>query len=210
MEPTQSLNALRPAWVALLITVMLFMVGAWAAAYFRQWPLPATSQEKLTLIANDRIGWTAQAIIFPVCFLAVAIIFGWIAVRLPDGLPRGLAVAATVAGMAALLLWLPITMNRLYLGAQAAALLAGHDPNAPLPVLVNADTFWPYTAVALAGIALMGAALALAGTLPVLGWVVAGLCVAGALAAAFVLHDWPPFMSYLILLILAGGLMRGG
>ena len=42
MEPTQSLNALRPAWVALLITVMLFMVGAWAAAYFRQWPLPAT------------------------------------------------------------------------------------------------------------------------------------------------------------------------
>ena len=87
-------------------------------------------------------------------------------------------------------------------------LLAGHDPNAPLPVLVNADTFWRYTMATLAGIGLMGAALA--GTLPVFGWVVAGLCVAGAIAAAFVLHDWPPFMSYLILLILAAGLTRGG
>lgn len=208
MTPTIALHPLRPAGVALLITVAIFMVGAWAAAYFRQWPLPATSQKKLTLIANDRIGWTAQAIIFPVCFLAVAIVFGWIAQRLPGGWPRGLAVAATVASWAALLLWLPITVNRLYLGAQAASLLAGHDPNAPLPVLVNADTFWPYTVAALAGIGLMGAALS--GMLPMFGWVVAGLCVAGALTAAFVLHDWPPFMSYLILLILAAGLTRGG
>lgn len=210
MEPTNSLHSLRPAGVTLLVTVALFLVGAWVAAYFRQWPLPATPQEKLTLIANDRIGWTAQALIFPVCFLAVAIIFGRIAPRLPGGWPRKLAVAATVASMAALLLWLPITVNRLYLGAQAAALLAGTDPNASLPVLVNADTFWAYTVAALAGIGLMGAALALAGALPVLGWVAAGLCAAGALAAAFVLHDWPPFMSYLILLILAIGLTRSG
>lgn len=208
--PTTTLQPLRPAGVALLIIATLFMVGAWAAAYFRQWPLPATPQEKLSLIANDRIGWTAQAIIFPVCFLAVTIIFGWIAQRLPGGWPRWLAVAATVASVAALLLWLPITMNRLHLGAQAAALLAGHDADAPLPVLINADTFWAYTVAALAGNALMGAALALAGVLPVLGWVVVGLCVSGALTAAFVLHDWPPFMSYLILLILAVGLTRGG
>ena len=91
MTPTIALDPLRPAGVALLITVALFMVGAWAAAYFRQWPLPATSQEKLTLIADDRIGWTAQAIIFPLCFLAVAISFGWIAQRLPAGWPRWLA-----------------------------------------------------------------------------------------------------------------------
>lgn len=208
--PTTAFQPLRPAGVALLLTVALFMVGAWAAAYFRQWPLPATPQEKLSLIANDRIGWTVQAIIFPVCFLAVAIIFGWIAQQLPGGWPRRLAVAATIASVAALLLWLPITMNRLHLGDQAATLLAGHDGNAPLPVLINADTFWAYTVAALAGIALMGAALALAGVLPMLGWVVVGLCVSGALTAAFVLHDWPPFVSYLILLILAIGLTHGG
>lgn len=51
--------AFRTLGFALLITVILFMIGASSAAYFRQWPLPSTSLEKLTLIANDRVGWTA-------------------------------------------------------------------------------------------------------------------------------------------------------
>jgi len=40
--------------------------------------------------------------------------------------------------------------------------------------------------------------------------VVRGLAVAGVVLAAFVMHDWPPFMSYAILLVLAVGLMRSG
>ncbi len=57
----------------------------------------------------------------------------------------------------------------------------------------NAWVFWPHTLCMLAGIGLMGAALALAGALPLLGWVVAGLAVTGALTGLFVMHDWPPF-----------------
>lgn len=90
------------------------------------------------------------------------------AARLPGGWPRGLALAATVARAAARPLWLPISANRLQLAAQAADRIASFDPAAPLPVLINANTFWLYTFAALAGIALMGAALA--GAQPTLGW----------------------------------------
>jgi hypothetical protein len=55
----------RPAGIALLAVVVLFMIGAFSAAYFRKMPLPTDPLEQLTRIADDRIGWTAQAIIFP-------------------------------------------------------------------------------------------------------------------------------------------------
>lgn len=210
MTSTEQLASLRLAGFVLLATGILFMIGASAAAYFRRFPLPTDPLEQLTLIANDRIGWSAQAIIFPICFVAVAVVFGWMAMQLPAGWPRWLAVAATLASVAALLLWLPISANRLQLAAQAAERIASYDPAAPPEVFRNTGTFWPYTFAALAGIGLMGAALALAGVLPTLGWVVAGLTVAGALVGAFVMHDWPPFMSYVILLVMAIGLIRSG
>ena len=202
-------NSLRPFGLALLITIVVFMIGAFSAAYFRL-PLPTTPLEQLQRIANDRLGWTAQAIIFPVSFLAITIIFGQMATKLPAGWPRWVAVAATVLSGVALLLWLTISINRLHLGTQAAELLANHDPNMPLPVIVNINTFWPYTYCALAGIGLMGAALAMADVLPTLGWAVAALSLVAALVGGLVWGDWPPFMSYIILLVLAVGLMRGG
>ena len=210
MTATEQLASLRPAGIALLATGILFMIGASTAAYFRRFPLPSDPLEQLTLIANDRIGWSAQAIIFPSCFVAVAVVFGWLAVQLPAGWPRWLAVAATLVSAAALLLWLPITVDRLQLAARAAEMIASYDPAAPPEVFRNTGTFWPYSFAALAGIGLMGAALALAGVLPTLGWIVAGLAMAGALLGAFVMHDWPPFMSYVILLVLAIGLIRSG
>ena len=210
MTSTEQLISLRPAGFALLAISILFMIGAGAAAYFRRFPLPSDPLEQLTLIANDRLGWSAQAIIFPICFVAVAVVFGWMAMQLPAGWPRWLAVAAALASVAALLLWLPISANRLQLAARAAQMIASYDPAAPPEVFRNTGTFWPYTFTALAGIGLMGAALALAGVLPTLGWVVAGLAVAGALLGAFIMHDWPPFMSYVILLVMAIGLIRSG
>lgn len=162
----------------------------------------------MTLIANDRAGWTAQTIIFPICFVAVAVVFSWITMQLPAGWPRWLAVAAALASVAALLLWLPISINRLQLAGRAAEMIASYDPAAPPEVFRNTGTFWPYTFAALAGIGLMGAALALADVLPTLGRIVTGLVAAGALAGVFVMHDWPPFMSYVILLVMAIGLLR--
>lgn len=209
MNMAETITNLRPYGVAMLITVVVFMVGAFAAAYFRP-PIPTAPLEQLQRIADDRLGWTAQAILFPVSFLAVTIIFAQLSLKLPGTWPRWLAIGATLLSGVAFLLWLAISVNRLHLGAQAAELIASHDPNTPLPVLVNFNTFWPYTYCALAGIGLMGAALALAGVLPTLGWVVAVLTAVSALVAGLVWGDWPPFMSYTILLLLAIGLIRGG
>lgn len=207
METVNQPSNFRPLGIAQLVTVIVFMVGAWSAAYFRQWPLPATPLEQLTAIANDRLGWTVQAIIFPVAFLATAVIFGLITTKLPGGWPRWLAIVATLLFFAGFLLWLPISLGRLQIGAQAAELIRTYDPAAP-PAMVNSVTFWPHTYCILAALAFMGAALALADVLPTAGWVVSGLAVAGVLLAAFVMHDWPPFMSYVILLVLAIGFMR--
>jgi hypothetical protein len=198
----------RQAGIALLATVVIFMIGAWSAAYFRRWPLPADPLEKLTIIANDRLGWTAQAVLFPIAFLATAVIFGGIAARLPGPWPRWLAIGATMLFGAGGLLWLPISIYRLQLGAQAAAMIRTYDPAAPPPVMVNSTFFWPHTICILAAITLMGATLALTGTLPILGWIITALGVLAALIGALVWHDWPPFMSYLILLALAIGLIR--
>ena len=200
----------RTAGIALLAVCILFMIGASVAAHFRRFPIPTDPLEQLTLIANDRAGWTAQAVIFPVCFLAFTIIFGWMAARLPAGSARWLAIAAALAAGAALLLWLPISADRLRLGTHAAEMIAAYDPTAPSEVFRDTGTFWPYTFCALASVALLGAALALAGVLPVLGWIVAALALVGALTGTFVMHDWPPFLSYVILMVLSIGLIRAG
>jgi len=208
MDTIAHLSGLRAAGMALLAVVILFMIGAFSAAYFRTMPLPTEPLEQLTRIADDRIGWTAQAIIFPVAFFATAIIFGMMAAGLPGSGPRWLAIGATLLLAAGFVLWLPISLHRLELGANAAEMLRTFDPSTTVEVGRNTWTFWPHSLCILAAIALMGAALALAGALPLLGWVVAGLAVAGALIGALVMHDWPPFMSYVILLMLSIGLIR--
>lgn len=80
-------------------------------------------------------------------------------------------------------------MDRLQLGAKAAELIHVYDPAAPPEVMVNPGTFWPHTCCILAALALMGTALAVAGVLPILGWVVSGLAVTGLVLGMFVIHD---------------------
>lgn len=209
MDSVNQLPYFRPLGIALLATAIVFMVGASSAAYFRQWPLPATPLEKLTVIANDQVGWTAQAIIFPVVYLATAVLFALIAARLPGSGPRWLAVAATLLFFAGFLCWLVISIDRLQLGAKAAELIRTYDPAAPPEVMVNFSwVFWANTLCILAALALMGTALAVAGVLPTLGWVVMGTAVASAIIGTLIWGDWPPFMSYIIVLILAVGLVR--
>lgn len=70
-----------------MVATIVFMVGAYVADYFRL-PIPTDSLEKLQRIANDRLGWTEQAIIFPVSFLAITIVFGQMTTKLPAGWPR--------------------------------------------------------------------------------------------------------------------------
>ncbi|MCB8943528.1 MAG: hypothetical protein H6658_07215 [Ardenticatenaceae bacterium] len=206
MEINGQLFNFRSLGTALLVATIVFMVGAFAADYFRP-PIPIEPLEKLQRIANDRIGWTAQAIIFPVVYLATAVIFALIAAKLPNA--RGLASAAAFLFAVGFLCWLVISIDRLQLGVKAAELIRTYDPAAPPEVMVNLSwVFWANTLYILAALALMGTALALAAVLPTLGWVVMGTAVASAIIGAFIWGDWPPFMSYIIVLILAVGLIR--
>ena len=210
METSNPLHTFRTAGIALLASAVLFMIGAFSAAYFRKVPIPTDPLEKLTLIANDRVGWTAQAIIFPIALLATGVIFGVIAARLHGPWPRGFGIAATILFAVGALLWLSISVHRLQLGAHAAEMIRTFDPGAPPPVMLNSWEFWPHTLCVLAAIALMGAALALGGVLPTLGWIVMALAVVAAVIGPLVWHDWPPFMSYGILMVLSIGLIRTG
>ncbi|MBP7964606.1 MAG: hypothetical protein KBG20_19200 [Caldilineaceae bacterium] len=198
----------RTTGIWLLTTVIIFLIGAFSAAYFRSWPLPSTPLDQLTVIANDRLGWTAQAVIFPLGFVATAAIFGFMAGRLSAALPRWLGIAATLVFVAGALLWLPISIDRLRLGAQAAEMIRTFDPASPPEVFRNSGTFWPHTLCVLAALGLMGSALALGGVLPTLGWVIAGLGGLGLVAGPLILRDWPPFVSYIFLLVMAIGLIR--
>ena len=215
MPNIRSAELPRTPGIWLLATTILFLIGASSAAYFRRWPLPSGPLDQLTVIANDRLGWTAQAIIFPLAFLATAGIFGFMASRLSAPVPRGLALGATLLFVAGALLWLPISLDRLRLGAQAAELIRTFDPASPPEVFRDSHTFWPHSLAILAAIGLMGTALALDGVLPVLGWVVAGLGwvvaglgVLGLVASPLILRDWPPFVSYIFSLVMAIGLIR--
>lgn len=191
---------------ALLVLVIIFMIGAFAAAYFRKFP-HSSPQESLQLIAHDRTGWMAQAIIFPLMFGGTAVLFLLLAWQLPDGMPHGLGLLAAALFAAGFAFWLPLSIGRIRYWPQAVELLQNYDPNQPVDVNFGGSTFWPHTITVMLAITLMSAALALGGVLPILGWVVAGLTVAGLLVGTLLWHDWPPFLNYLLLLIMAVGLM---
>jgi hypothetical protein len=207
MTVANQIEGWRSLGLALLGVVVVFMIGAFAAAYFRP-PIPTEPLEKLERIANDRTGWTIQAILFPVAYLGTAVVFGLIAARIPDSGSRWPAIGATILITAGLFFWLPISAGRLEVGRNAAEMIRTFNPGSPPEVMLNSWSFWPNTLAVLAAIALMGAALALAGVLPSLGWIVAGLAVLGLIVGPFIMHDWPPFMSYVILLVMAIGLIK--
>lgn len=202
-------NGLRLASVVMLIGSLLFMVAAFTTAYFRRMP-PTDPLEQLQVIGGDPVGWTAQAVLFPITMAVITASFALMAAALPATPAKTVAILAAVLSAIACLLWIPISVARLQLLSAAPALIASFDPNAP-PQVMNGDRrlFWVYTIVTLASMILIGAALALGGALPRMGWIVAGLAALSLVVIApFVMRDWPPFMSYLFTLVLAIGLLR--
>lgn len=199
-------SSIRGLGWALLSSVLLLLFAASIAKFFRY--RPSDPLEQLTLIATDPFGWPTQAILFPIAHLATTIVFGLPAAQLPAGLPRWLGIAAAVLFGIGALLWLPISLDRLRLFREAPELIRLYNPAAPPVVFNDTGIFWPHTFAILAAIGLMGAALALGGLLPTLGWVVVGLVIVGGGAGILLMRDWPPFLSYVILLVLAIGLVR--
>lgn len=207
MDESMTLSTRGIGW-ALLGVVGLFLFAAFITKYFNHFPLPTDPLEQLTLIATDPFGWPAQAILFPLCHVAVTLLFWQVATRLPVGLPRWLGIGAAVLFGIGALLWLPTSLDRLRVFREAPELIRLYNPASPPPIFIDVGVFWPHTVAVLAAIGLMGGALALGGVLPTLGWVIVGLAVFGGGAGILLMRDWPPFLSYVILLVLAIGLIR--
>ncbi len=202
-------NSLRLVGVVMGIGSLLFTVAAFTTAYFRRIP-PTDPLEQLLVIAGDPVGWTAQAILFPIAMAIIAASFALAAAALPATPAKTVAILAAVLSAIACLVWIPISISRLQLLGAAPALIASFDASSP-PQVMSGDRgwFWAYTIVTLVSMILIGAALALGGALPRLGWIVAGLAALSLLVVApFVMRDWPPFMSYLFTLAMAIGLLR--
>ena len=206
MYNAASARDLRYAGQVLCGGAVVFMIGAFSAAYFRGQP-PADTLEKLRLIAGDPIGWTAQAILFPIAMAIVAGAFGLIAARMTPRQAQRIAIASAALSVVACLLWLPISVMRLQLGSASAGMLQTFDARTT-QIALQSFTFWPYTAATLLSLALMGAALALGGVLRRLGRVVAALAALCLCVVAPLWGDWPPFFSYLFTLALSIGLIR--
>jgi len=159
---------------------------------------------RMQAIAANRPGWVMQAILFPVAFSVVAAGFGVAARALPGRASRRLALAASLFGGVSVLLWLPISINRIGMTDRALALAL--DPQAAATADIGGPTFWPYTGAALGSVVLAGLAFGLGGWRRRLATGVSGLAALGAMAT-LVVGDWPPFVTYVLTLVLGIGVL---
>lgn len=92
MDTVTYLPGLRSAGFALLAVVIIFMIPCFFGSLF---PQDAAAPNAAGAVGRDRdycVGWTAQAVIFPVAYLATALIFGYLAAQLPGPWPCWLAI----------------------------------------------------------------------------------------------------------------------
>lgn len=159
---------------------------------------------QLQAIAARPRGWRAQAWGFPLAFTVTSVGFATVAATMPDRRSRTLAVAASAMSFASILLWLPMTAKRLEIGRSIDALVSEEQPPA---IDIGGWSFWPYTFATLGSILAMGCALIVSRIHRRAG-ILAAFASTAALALMRLMHDWPPFLSYLITLAVGFGIAK--
>lgn len=179
----------------LLVTGSLLQLATAALPNFRVFMSPDPSVQ-IEAIARGRQRWNAQAVGFPAAFAIVSAGMAVSTSAMADRPARTSARVAAAMSAAATCLWLPIAVRRLQLG-RAIDRLAAERPTPRIDI--GGPTFWPYTYASLASLFLMGCALVLTRGQRRFG-IVIGAVIVGALALSRRLHDWPPFLTYLMTL----------
>lgn len=159
---------------------------------------------QLQAIAARPRGWRAQAWGFPLAFTVTSVGFATVAATMPERRSRTLALAASAMSFASILLWLPISAKRLEIGRSIDALVSEEQPP---PVDIGGWSFWPYTLATLGSILVMGCAMIVSGIHRRVG-VLAAFASTAALALTRLMHDWPPFLSYLLTLAVGFGIAK--
>lgn len=178
-----------------MVAASLLQLVAASLPNFRVFMSPEPAVQ-IEAIARGRRRWNAQAVAFPVAFAGVAAGMAMSGSELAGRPARTCAQLASLMSAAATCLWWPIAVRRLQLG-RAIERLAAERPAQPIDI--GGPTFWPYTYASLASLFLMGCALVLTRGQRRFGIVIGSVSV-GAVALSRRLHDWPPFLTYLVTL----------
>jgi hypothetical protein len=194
MVPMQKL-----AGVGLIVGSILFIIAAFTPLTFRV--IMADTQQRIELIQNERTGWVFLNILFGVGSVVAVVglaLFAQHVQSLGDN-PTVRVVSYLSAAIAALgaLGWVIIVYNRAVLPPQE---LGGN-------LSINNWIFPAYTLLTQIALMIVGFVLIQTGYPAWLGW---GMLVLGGLSliAYLVFKDMPPFVHYVLLLVMGIALMR--
>ena len=182
----------------LVVGPIAFGVGAGNPRLMRAWTAPQAIF--LAIVGRHPAAWRATNLLFFGGTVLTAAGLALLPFVVPDGWPKGLAVAGAVGFAIAAVLWLVSLLYRLAVTPTTARRFgdAGAiDPWVATLDDLNAALFKGFIVVALVGIAAIGIAATAGGPIPTpIGWgaaVLSGLFVAGLVLTG----DMPPFVVYL-------------
>ena len=198
-------------WI-LVVGSLAFGVGAGDPYLVRAWTSPQATF--LAIVARHPVAWRATHLLFIGGTVLTAAGLALLPFVVPDGWPKGLAVAGAVSFVIAAVLWIISLLYRLAVTPTIARRFletGAIDPWVATLDGLNAALFKGFIIVALAGLAAIGIAATAGGPIPPLvGWGAAAL--SGLLVGGLVLTgDMPPFTVYLaplafgVALLVAGG-----
>jgi hypothetical protein len=195
----------------LLVTGSLaFGVGAGNPYLVRAWTAP--HETFLTIVARHPVAWRVTHVLFIGGTVLTTAGLTALFVVLPDGWPRGLAVAGAAAFTIAAALWIVSLLYRLSVTPHTAHVFAetgALDPSVAVLDRLNGGLFKAFIVIAFAGLAAIGIATTAGGPIPApIGWgtaALSGLFVVGLLASG----DMPPFTVYLAPLAVGIALLMG-
>lgn len=194
----------------LVIGSVTFGIGAGNPYLVRAWTAPRDMF--LAIVARHPLAWRVTHVLFIGGTLLTTAGLAAMILVVPDGWPRGLAVAGVAIFGISATLWIVSLVYRLAVTPTTADALAetgAVDPWISILDRLNAGLFKAFIVIGFTGLAAIGVATTAGGPVPApLGWATAalsGLAVIGLLLSG----DMPPFTVYLAPLAFGIALLVG-
>jgi hypothetical protein len=188
------------AGIVFILGSALFIIAAFMPITIKVITAP-DPQKRMELIVNEHTGWLVVNLLFGVGSILTVIAFALFAAHVQSmavssGVKLGAYFAAAAAGFGAVL-WVIIVYNRAALPAQEVAANLG----------INSWMFPVYTLLTQLSLIVVGLVLLQSDFPAWQGWGMSGLAVL-SLVAFLVFKDMPPFVHYVLLLIMGIALVR--
>lgn len=190
----------RLSSILLIMGSILFLIAAFAPISMRVFP-EADPQKRVNYVNQDKTGWLIAHLLFSAGALLTVIGLGLFAVHVQtvsqDGLIRPVMILSAGVALLGVVLWLIVVYNRITLPAEEVFGNAS----------INPWMFPAYTILTQIALMIFGFVLVQTGYPTWLGWGLLGLA-ALSLVAFLIFKDMPPFIHYVLLLIVGIVLAR--